>query len=222
MTTNLGPGANGTERGWAADDAAASIFRIDQQLGRPADINEAGRSAENADRNRAAWEAYRDGRGPWAPYALGSGDSVHCTGLAADSDDWYDPAAAAVWRDNGWRQTARYNDDRDEPWHGEYNLDLDNHRNDTPEEEDTMSTRIIRHPNGTMFLIDETGADHLGDFGSADISTGELIGSAERVFGTAEQLSAREFDVAVAIADRRAARHRKALALEVVKIMRQP
>ena len=120
----------GHGRGWASPAAAASIRRIDAQLGRPADINEAGRSPEQADKNHRAWLDYLAG-GPWAPYALPASLSVHCRGDAADSDDWYDPAAAAVWRDNGWRQTARYpGTKKDEPWHGEHFPELDNHRND--------------------------------------------------------------------------------------------
>ncbi|MBS1674671.1 MAG: hypothetical protein JSS74_11995, partial [Actinobacteria bacterium] len=114
MTTDLGHG-----RGWASDQAAASIFRIDQQLGRPVQITEAGRSAADADANRAAWLAYQAG-GPWAPYALGADESIHCRGDAVDSDD-----ATAPWAANGWRQTARYADNRDEPWHREYFPDLD-------------------------------------------------------------------------------------------------
>lgn len=127
----------GGGRGWLAPAPAASIRRIDQQLGRLADINDAGRSAEVADDNYRKWLAYKNGTGPWAPYALPSWLSVHCDGFAADSDDWYNPGAAAVWRDNGWVQTARYDDDRDEPWHGEYFAHLDNHINDP---EDDMFT----------------------------------------------------------------------------------
>lgn len=132
IKTDLGHG-----RGWASPKAAASIRRIDAQLGRLADINEAGRSPEQANANRRKWLAYERylNGGPWAPkapYALGAEDSVHCWGGAADSDDWYNARAAAVWRDNGWRQTARYpgNKAKDEPWHGEYFEHLDDHRND--------------------------------------------------------------------------------------------
>ena len=134
----------GFGRGWAAPAAARSIARIDAELGRPADINEAGRSPEQANANRARWLAYERylKGGPWAPkapYALGADQSVHCWGGAADSDDWYDPAAADVWRDNGWKQTARYFDRngrptaKDEPWHGEYFPELDKHRHETVE-----------------------------------------------------------------------------------------
>jgi hypothetical protein len=134
----------GHGRGWAAPEPAKSIARIDRQLGRLADINEAGRSPEQANENRRKWlaySAYLNG-GPWAPkapFALGADESVHCWGGAADSDDWYNAAAAAIWRDNGWKQTARYFDGngrptaKDEPWHGEYFAHLDNHRHEVVE-----------------------------------------------------------------------------------------
>ena len=218
MVTDLGYG-----RGWASDDAAASIFRIDKHLGRPADINEAGRSAEDANRNAAAWVAYQAGTGPKAPYALDAAHSVHCTGNAADSDDWYNPDAAAVWRAGGWRQTARYNDDRDEPWHGEHFPELDTYANDPTEaqEDNTMmEAKLIRHPNGTIYVVDEMGADHLGDFKTADIDLGEFITEAEKIFGPVQQVNEREFDVRVAIADRRWARKHAVMVADVVKAMR--
>lgn len=126
ITADLGHG-----RGWLRADAAASVLRIDQQLGRLADVNDAGRSPEQADKNHAAWVAYQNG-GPKAPYALPASRSVHCLGLAVDSDDWYNARAAAVWRENGWRQTARYPDNpaKDEPWHGEYSTVRDKHLTD--------------------------------------------------------------------------------------------
>lgn len=164
----------GLGRGWLAPKPAASLARIDAELirlrGRPADINEAGRSPEQANENRARWLAYERylKGGPWAPkapYALGADESVHCKGGAADSDDWYDERAAAVWRDHGWRQTARYpgNKAKDEPWHGEYFEHLDNHRNDPvptgakTKEEDAMFPTILinqANPSGTFYLYD--------------------------------------------------------------------
>lgn len=167
IKTDLGHG-----RGWAAPAPAASIRRIDAQLGRLADINEAGRSPEQADENRRRWLAYERylNGGPWAPkasYALGSDESVHCWGYAADTDDSYDPEASAVWLDNGWVQTALYpnNPRKHEPWHREYQWWRDNHRNDPapagggtskpasePEEEDEeMKPFLIwkKNPNGT-------------------------------------------------------------------------
>lgn len=170
-------------RGWLDAAAAASVHRIDRQLGRLADVNDAGRSAEQANANRAAWEAYRDGRGPWAPYALGADESVHCQGRAVDSDDWYNAAAAAVWRANGWRQTARYNDDRDEPWHGEYFAEQDQHINDpepstaTPDpEEDFM--KIIRWNSLHCFAVSMEAIYHIPDtleYGELQVIHGRVI-----------------------------------------------
>lgn len=182
IKTDLGYG-----RGWASPKAAASIKRIDAQLGRPADINEAGRSPEQANENRRRWLAYERylKGGPWAPkapYALGAEDSVHCAGDAADSDDWYDPHAAAVWRDNGWRQTARYFDRagrptaKDEPWHGEHFEHLDNHSNDpaaaghtaTPQEEDDMpgpDKKLVLWRGAHYFVIGDESIYHVADPG---------------------------------------------------------
>lgn len=142
----------GHGRGWLAPAAAASLRRIDQQLGRPADINDAGRSAAQADANHAAWIAYQNGTGPKAPFALPARQSVHVQGNATDSDDWYDPAAAAVWRANGWRQTARYpsNPAKDEPWHAEYFPDLDEHLHDPAPAGHTTTPRR-RHTMATLY-----------------------------------------------------------------------
>lgn len=177
VRTPLGHG-----RGWASPTAAASILRIDAQLGRLADINEAGRSPEKADENRRKWldyERYLNG-GPWAPkapFALGSDESVHCSGDAADSDDWYDPRAAAVWRDNGWRQTARYpgNPSKDEPWHGEHFEHLDNHRFDpapaggatTREQEELTMASPIWNVVGKVGDAPSSGTLYYGTEGGA-------------------------------------------------------
>lgn len=117
----------GHGRGRLAAPAAASLRRIDAQLGRLADVNEGWRSPADADANYASWIAYQNGTGPKAPLALPASQSIHCRGFAADSDDWYNSWAAGVWYHNGWRQTARYpGTNRDEPWHGEYFAHLDN------------------------------------------------------------------------------------------------
>lgn len=121
QTVDIGAG-----RGRLSPEAAASLARIDAQLGRPADVNDAWRSPAQADANYAAWLRYQNG-GPWAPYALPASKSIHCRGYAVDSDDWYNAQRAAVWRRNGWRQTALYPGDpkRNEPWHGEYDRRYD-------------------------------------------------------------------------------------------------
>lgn len=121
MTTTLNGG-----RGWASDEAAASIHRMDRQLARLVQITEAGRSVEAADANYRAWVSYQNG-GPWAPRALPGSESVHCKGNATDSND-----SAAPWWANGWRETARSNDpDEDEPMaplHDEFSHGADMYR----------------------------------------------------------------------------------------------
>ena len=221
IRTDIGHG-----RGWLDATAAASLRRIDRQLGRLADINEAGRSPEQADANYRAWIAYSTGKGPKAAYALPASKSVHCIGLAADSDDWYNPAAAAVWRDNGWVQTALYPNDskRNEPWHGEYRIDRDNHRHDPDpahqsKEDEDMSMQTIRHPNGTIYFVDELGADHLGDYKTSDIALGEFLDANAEVFGGAEDVTPRQFDIAVAIATRRWDRKKAEIVAAVVKAL---
>lgn len=140
-------------RGWLDAPAAASVHRIDRQLGRLADVNEAGRSAAQADANHAAWLRYLAG-GPKAPYALPASQSVHCQGMAVDSDDWYNARAAAVWRENGWKQTARYpgNPKKDEPWHGEYFPALDKHRNEPASSGATTTPERAQEDDDMIFI----------------------------------------------------------------------
>lgn len=174
-TVDIGGG-----RGRLAGGPAASIARIDAQLGRLADVNDAWRSPEQADRNVAAWNAYQNGTGPKAPYALNRWQSIHCRGYAVDSDDWYNAHAAAIWRRNGWRQTARYNDSRDEPWHGEYDEGLDEYLGQpaggnavpfpvpTPEEvkENPMQYALILHKSTNKLIIADLFGGKLFDLGS--------------------------------------------------------
>lgn len=147
-TVDIGGG-----RGRLAPNPAASLARIDAQLGRLADVNDAWRSPNVADENSRKWLAYQNGTGPIAPYALDRWGSIHCRGYATDSDDWYDPAAAAIWRRNGWRQTALYpvGDSRREPWHGEYDEALDQHLGQPA----VTATGNLPIPEGnsTMFII---------------------------------------------------------------------
>ena len=118
----------GHGRGWASPEAAASIWRIDAELGHPLQITEAGRSAEDADANYAAYQAYLNGTGPWAPIAYPSWLSVHCWGGAIDSDE----AQQFVDRmqRHGWRRTVYRNGVLAEPWHFEQFIDEDQHRFD--------------------------------------------------------------------------------------------
>lgn len=209
----------GHGRGWLAPAPAASLRRIDAQLGRLADINEAGRSPEQANENRRKWLAYERylNGGPWAPkapYALGADQSVHCWGYAADSDDWYNANAAAVWRANGWRQTARYpgNKAKDEPWHGEYSETLDQYRHGgaaVAGGEDAMSAQAeqyISNMHAAIFGPQSVGGADLkwankdgarrGEYGILDIITynqqliAALTGQLSAMSNVVEQLAA--------------------------------
>lgn len=115
QTVDLGHG-----RGWLDADAAASIRRIDAQLGHPLQVTEAGRSFFQQEQH---WLRYlRDGK----PIALNPNTpSVHQKGRAIDSDEAQ--RIVAIMHDHGWRQTVYRNGKLVEPWHWEYDRNLDNH-----------------------------------------------------------------------------------------------
>jgi hypothetical protein len=116
MTTNLSNG-----RGWLSDAAAASIHRIDRQIGRPLDINEAGRTWEQQNQHWLTYKRYGK------PIALHPDTpSIHQLGNAIDTDD----RLIAIMNDHGWRQTVFRNGQLVEPWHFEYFINEDNHRNE--------------------------------------------------------------------------------------------
>lgn len=87
-------------------------------------------------------------------------------------------------------------------------------------EEDDMSMNTIRHPNGTIYFADDLGADHLGDYKTDDIGLGEFLEASARVFGGADQLTAREFDIATAIATRRWERKKAEIVAAVVAALK--
>lgn len=168
QTVPLGPDAHGRDRGRLADDAAASVFRIDAQLERPLDINSAWRSPATQQAMYLAWRAYVEGRGPKPDHgrALPADQSVHCRGYAIDTDD---SRYAALLGAHGWFRTAA-----DESWHFEYDRTRDRHRHDgTPtgngstslpeqSEEDEMNPRQIHYkaPGGKIIralLVPGTG-----------------------------------------------------------------
>jgi hypothetical protein len=104
--TDLGHG-----RGQAAFAAAASVWRMDAQIGRPVDVNSAYRDYE--EQMRAYLNYQRDPK--HYPLALHPDYSWHCLGMAIDTDDRLDIFAA-----NGWRFVVS-----SEPWHGQYYAYLD-------------------------------------------------------------------------------------------------
>lgn len=155
--TDLGGG-----RGWLNAGPAASILRIDRQLGHRLQITEAGRSWAQ---QNAHYQTYL--RNGW-PIALspdgpprGNGPSVHQLGAAIDSDEAQrNPNTMA---NNGWRRTVYRNGVLVEPWHYEYFKQYDKHINDsagsggaakpTQEDEEDMAKMkgaSVRLPNGKI------------------------------------------------------------------------
>lgn len=107
--TDIGHG-----RGWLAAPAAASLARVDRDLGHPIQITYAGRSRAEQQRLR---DLYLAGKGS---YAAPPGSSPHETGIAIDTDD----RPIAILAEHGW-----YRPLANEPWHFLYRLTQDKHRN---------------------------------------------------------------------------------------------
>lgn len=130
QTVDIGGG-----RGRLIPAAAASLRRVNRNLGRLTDVNSAWRDPALQQELRDAYLRYLNG-GPWAPIALDPDDSLHCEGRAIDTDDGYDARTHAILNEHGWRLTVYrwVNGVRKlvEPWHREYFPDRDQHRNDPP------------------------------------------------------------------------------------------
>lgn len=136
MRVDLGGG-----RGWLEEAAAASIARVDRQIGHRQQVTEAGRTWEQQKKH---WDIYqRDGK----PIALHPDTpSIHQLGAAIDTNERH----TAILNDHGWFHTVYRNGQLVEPWHYEYFANRDNHRGGSPaggnatpiqKEWDEMATR---------------------------------------------------------------------------------
>lgn len=141
-------------RGWLADDAAASIHRIDAEIGGVMQITDAGRTREQQE------EEYAKDPNNAAP----PGESPHETGKAVDSNQAQHHAD--TMHRHGWRRPIAR-----EWWHWVYWPALDQHINDptpkTNQEEEMTATfiniqgrsgshrggcyAIMRDNNGSLF-----------------------------------------------------------------------
>jgi hypothetical protein len=130
QATDIGHG-----RGWLDAPAAASLARIDREIGHPLDINEAGRTWAQQDE---FYQTYlRDG---W-PIALSpNAPSIHQLGRAIDTDEQNTP----VLNRHGWFHTVYRNGVLVEPWHYEYDAARDQHIND--------SGPSARRKEGVMYI----------------------------------------------------------------------
>lgn len=105
------PVSIGYGRGWLDQSAAASVTRIDAELGRPLDVNSAGRTWQE---QYEAWLRYQAGTGSFALHP-DNPLARHTKGLAVDTDD------RIGWiGSHGWVA-----DVSGEPWHFEYRAWLD-------------------------------------------------------------------------------------------------
>jgi hypothetical protein len=95
--------------------AAASWRRMEKAAGRPIDVNS---SYRDWNQQYILWWNYTH-HIPGSPFALHPDKSMHCKGLAVDSDD---QALLRALVRHGWRQTAL---GIDEPWHFDYFRSLD-------------------------------------------------------------------------------------------------
>lgn len=138
MSTDIGYG-----RGWLADDAAASLARVDARLGRALDVNEAGRTAA---RQWELWDRYAAGDRTIGKPAY-PGSSPHESGQAIDTDD------RVSWiAQHGWIA-----DVPGEPWHYRYYAHLDKYVGTTPtpvdEDEEEMKTFITESADAVKYEL---------------------------------------------------------------------
>jgi hypothetical protein len=108
----------GHGRGWLNPEPAASIARIDAQIGHPQQITEAGRTYAQ---QLAHWNTYQRNGHPIALHP--DTPSVHQKGAAIDTDERH----VTILNDHGWYQTVYRNGKLVEPWHFEYFPKRDNH-----------------------------------------------------------------------------------------------
>jgi hypothetical protein len=109
IQTDIGYG-----RGWLDAPAAASLRRVDAAIGRPLDVNSAGRTHEE---QAEARRKYENG----GPYAAPVGESPHEFGNAVDTDDRF----ISLMAEHGWSRPLS-----GEPWHFVYYPSRDNHINE--------------------------------------------------------------------------------------------
>lgn len=116
-------------RGWLDSEAAASIHRIDAELGHALQITDAGRTRAQQE------EEYAKDPDNAAP----PGESPHESGKAVDSNEARHHEE--MMRRHGWRRPLPR-----EWWHWVYWRDLDQHRNDhTPTNTPTLLEEEMKH-----------------------------------------------------------------------------
>ena len=113
--------------------AAASFRRAEAALGRRIDVNSSYRDYDKQLSMYTAWNryvasGYNPALYPGHSRAIHPGYSMHCKGLAVDSDDWATSGFNAFMEDRGWIRTAA--SDPTERHHFEYQWWNDQYRNE--------------------------------------------------------------------------------------------
>lgn len=158
----------GYGRGWLAPPAAASLQRLDRQLGHAMQTTELGRTWVQQWRH---WENYQKNGYPIALHP--DTPSIHQLGYAMDTDEGQ--RHIRLLNENGWKQTVIRNGKIIEPWHFEYFQSDDKHINDrpptptVPKEEDDMQS--VRTPNGKIYGMAVGSIVHYSRPSQAKITT---------------------------------------------------
>lgn len=228
--------------------AARSMRRLEARLGRAHDCNSSYRDYDEQMQMFNAWNRYvnsgYDARyKPNHSRALHPDKSVHCMGLADDSDDWTTPGYIELAEEYGWIRTAA--GDPTERHHFEYQVWRDQHRND-PAPAAVDATPITSKEWYEMALdnqakddikavVTEVLADAIGKtpprgryiwtvnrggaiidpvFGGIKLA-GEEADTALAVYGAAPDMNDRQFDVALNLAERMSEQHAAKVAAAV-------
>lgn len=161
-------------RGTLPADAAASIHRIDRQIGHRVQITEAGRTYA---RQLYLWQQFVNGvpgfnralhpDNPLANHVLADGRRG-----AVDSDE----QTGVPWAEHGWILTAS-----DEPWHREYFAEHDQHRNDEGDDmftdEDRAMLRAIREQLGGASNRKTSARQDIDEIGREVSTIRKILGS---------------------------------------------
>lgn len=168
----------GHGRGWLDQPAAASLLRVDRQIGHPLQITDAGRTYEEQAYLR--W-LYEIGQGS---FAAKPGESPHEFGNAIDTNE----RLVDILHDHGWRRPLS-----DEPWHFVYWPNLDNHINEEaplPIAKDA-EMYVISSANRQAHLVGPGWARQLNDEESINIGA---------IASKATVVNDRQFDLCLSVA----------------------
>jgi hypothetical protein len=139
-----------------AAPAAHAFRRLEARWGRTIDVN---RSLADWDTQYALWRHWIQTGRP--PFALHPDKSMHCKGLAIDSDDHVRVGFVKLAAEYGWKQSALA---VGEPWHFDYLSSTDKHKGEPagggsqpipepePKKEDDM-LRVRSESSGNWYVI---------------------------------------------------------------------